>query len=64
MAYKSSRSKSVSPLHPGCNKTIYDSREKAEEMIRHLQESRYVRDLHAYHCPDCGLWHLSSKPRA
>jgi len=63
MAYKSSKSKSVSPLDPGCKKTIYNSREEAEDMIRHIQEIRVARALHAYQCSNCGLWHLSSKSK-
>ncbi|MEA3478256.1 MAG: phosphatidylinositol-specific phospholipase C/glycerophosphodiester phosphodiesterase family protein [Bacteroidota bacterium] len=63
MAYKSSKSKSVSPIDPGCKKTIYNSREEAEDMIRHIQENRVVRELHAYQCSTCGLWHLSSKSK-
>ena len=61
MPYKSSKFKSVSPLGPDCNKTIYNSREEAEEMIRFIQEEREVRDLRAYQCDNCGLWHLTSK---
>ena len=53
--------KSISPIVPACNKKIYDSREEAEEMIRHIQENRIVKALHAYQCTTCGLWHLTSK---
>jgi hypothetical protein len=31
-------------------------------MIRYIEENRYVRDLHAYRCDTCGLWHLTSRP--
>ena len=61
MAYKSSKSKTIRPITPGCNKTIYNSREEAEDMIRHIQENRVVRELHAYQCATCGLWHLTSR---
>lgn len=61
MAYRSSKYKYVKPIDPGCRKTIYQSREEAEEMIRHIRETRFVSALSAYECPDCGLWHLSSK---
>ena len=63
MAYKSSKFKSVSPLGPSCNKTIYNSRKEAEDMIRYIQEERIVKDLRAYQCADCGLWHLTSKSK-
>ena len=61
MAYKSSKHQVVDPIGPSCKKTMYDSREEAEDMIRHIRETRYVKDLHAYQCPACGMWHLSSK---
>jgi hypothetical protein len=61
MAYKSSKHKSVDPIHPACNKAIYDSREEAEDMIRYIAENRVVRELFAYQCSSCGMWHLTSK---
>jgi len=61
VAYKSSKSRSIDPIGPSCKKTIYNSREDAEDMIRHIQENRVVKELHAYHCQNCGMWHLSSK---
>jgi hypothetical protein len=61
MAYRSSKKQSVDPISPGCNKTIYNSREEAEEMIRHIMETRHVKDLGTYQCPVCGLWHLTSR---
>ena len=63
MACKSSKSKSVSTLDPGCKKTICNSREEAEDMILHIQETGIVRALHAYRCSSCGLWHLNSKSK-
>jgi len=63
MAYKPSNFKSVNPIAPACKKTIYNSHEDAEEMIRYIQENRNVRELHAYKCTTCGMWHLTSKPR-
>jgi len=61
MAYKSSKYKSVDPIGPACKKTMYHSKEEAEDAIRHIQEIRIVRELHAYQCSTCGMWHLSSK---
>ncbi len=63
MGYKRSNYKSVNPIVPSCGKTIYDSREEAEDMIRHIQENRVVKELFAYQCTTCGLWHLSSRSR-
>jgi len=63
VAYKSSNSKSVDPIGPSCKKTMYNSREEAEDMIRYIQENRVVKELHTYQCTSCGLWHLSSKSK-
>jgi hypothetical protein len=63
MAYKPSNFKSVDPIAPACKKSIYNSREDAEEMIRYILEIRNVRELHAYKCTTCGKWHLTSKSR-
>lgn len=63
VSYKSSYNKSVSPMGPGCRKAMYNSREEAEDMIRYIQETRFTKELHAYECPDCGMWHLSSKSK-
>ena len=61
MAYKSSNFKSVTPMGPSCKKAMYQSKEEAEDMIRYINENRVVRELRAYKCADCGLWHLTSK---
>ena len=50
MAYKASNFKSISPIAPACKKTIYNSREEAEDMIKYIQENRFVKELHAYKC--------------
>jgi hypothetical protein len=62
-SYKTSNSKSFDPITPSCNKTIYNSLEEARDMIRHIQETRTVRDLNAYQCNTCGLWHLTSRSK-
>ena len=61
MAYRFSKNRSVDPIVPSCKKKIYQTREEAEEMIRHIRETRCVKELHPYRCELCGLWHLSSK---
>jgi len=63
MAYKVSNYKSIDPITPGCKKTIYNSREEAEDMITYIQENRVVKELHCYQCTSCGMWHLSSKSK-
>ena len=63
MAYEPSNFKSIDPIGPACKKTMYNSREEAEDMIRYIQENRMVRELHAYQCTTCGMWHLTSKSR-
>lgn len=63
MAYNRNSRKSVNPIDPSCNKTIYNTREEAEDMIRYIQENRVVKELRAYQCNVCGLWHLSSKSK-
>ncbi|MFH0758436.1 MAG: hypothetical protein V2B15_14205 [Bacteroidota bacterium] len=63
MAHKALNFRSVNPISPACKKSIYNSREEAEDMIRYIQENRIVRELHAYQCPVCGLWHLTSKSK-
>jgi hypothetical protein len=60
MAYNSSKNRSVDPIGPACKKGMYSSQEEAEDMIQHIQETRYTRQLHAYQCNVCGMWHLSS----
>jgi len=62
MAYRSTKYRSLDPIGPPCKKKMYQSLEEAEEMIRHIRETRVVKELHAYRCETCGLWHLSSKP--
>lgn len=63
MAYNPSKFKSIDPIGPACTKTMYGSREEAEEMIRHIQENRMVRELQTYQCTTCGMWHLTSKSK-
>ena len=63
MAYKSSKTKAVDPIGPSCRKAVYNSREEALDMISYINENRIVKELHAYECPGCGMWHLSSKSK-
>lgn len=63
MHYKTSGKKSIPSVEPPCRKSIYNTREDAEDMIRHLAETRTGRAIHAYRCDVCGFWHLTkTKP--
>jgi len=63
VAYNSSNKKSYDPIVPSCKKAMYSSLEEAEDMIRYINETRVTRELHAYQCSTCGMWHLSSKSK-
>lgn len=60
MSYRSSKYKPVDSISSPCKKAMYQSREEAEDMIRYIQENRIVKELRAYHCEICGMWHLTS----
>ncbi|MGE5418678.1 MAG: hypothetical protein ACM3UT_00770 [Chloroflexota bacterium] len=51
----------IEPIQPPCKKTIFQSQEEANDMIRHINETRVTRNIRAYECPVCGYWHLTSK---
>jgi hypothetical protein len=63
VAYKPEKSGSVDPITPPCKKKIYNSLAEAQEMIRYIKENRVVRELNAYKCPICGMWHLTSQSK-
>lgn len=44
-----------------CNKASYETRAEAKCQIR--QGKMQSKPLWAYHCPDCGMWHLTSMSR-
>jgi hypothetical protein len=45
-----------------CGKVFYPTRERAMKVAgrRQHEDAGYLR---AYHCPECGGWHLTSKPK-
>jgi hypothetical protein len=61
MAYKSSNTKKINPIGLTCKKTMYNSPEEAQDMIKYIKESRRVKEISAYKCLQCGFWHLTSK---
>jgi hypothetical protein len=63
MRYKTTEKKSIQPFEPPCRKTIYQTREDAEDMIRHIAETRTGRKITAYRCEVCGFWHLTSRQK-
>lgn len=62
MGYKFSN-KDIHPIEPPCRKKIYDSHEEALDMIKHIKETRTVKEINAYQCTVCGFWHLTSRSR-
>jgi len=63
MGYKSSGRSRIEPLQPVCRKKAYNTEGEAEAMISHIRETRVTREIRAYKCSVCGLWHLTSKAR-
>jgi hypothetical protein len=55
------KAKSPEPINIPCKKAIYNSLADAEEMIKHITETRYTKTIKAYKCNICGFWHLTSK---
>lgn len=63
MRYKTVARKNVDPFGLPCKKAIYQTREDAEEMIRHIAETRTAREIRTYRCDVCGFWHLTSREK-
>jgi hypothetical protein len=63
MGYKVSITKKINPIEPICKKTMYNSIEEAQDMIRYIKENRGVQKIQAYQCTVCGFWHLTSKSK-
>jgi hypothetical protein len=61
MRYRSVNKKKVDEINPVCKKAIYHSKAEAEDMIRHITETRETREIKAYRCSVCGFWHLTSR---
>ncbi|MGD0583975.1 MAG: hypothetical protein ABR974_13640 [Bacteroidales bacterium] len=60
MSYKLTN-KNINPVNPPCRKTIYNSLEEAQDMIRYISENRGGKEIRAYKCTVCGFWHLTSR---
>jgi len=61
MGYKFPNIKKIDPIELPCKKTMYNSFEEAQDMIRYIKENRGGKEIHAYKCTTCGFWHLTSK---
>ncbi|HOW10437.1 MAG TPA: hypothetical protein PLX08_11620 [Bacteroidales bacterium] len=61
MVFRALKKTKIGSVEPPCKKTIYQSKEEAEDMIRYINETRVTRYLKAYKCNICGFWHLTSK---
>ncbi|NLJ44615.1 MAG: hypothetical protein GX431_13220 [Bacteroidales bacterium] len=61
MVFRALKKIRIGSVEPPCKKTIYHSKEEAEDMIRYINETRVTRDIKAYKCNICGFWHLTSK---
>jgi len=57
------KKKKIDPVSPPCKKTIYNSREEAQDIIDYILENRGGPELHSYKCTICGFWHLTSKTK-
>jgi len=42
------------------HKKPFETKTRAEERARFLSAKDPTVRMRAYHCPDCGLWHLTS----
>jgi hypothetical protein len=63
MGFRLSNKTKIHPIDPPCKKTIYNSLEDAQAMIKYIVENREVQEIHAYKCTICGFWHLTSKSK-
>jgi hypothetical protein len=63
MGYRRLKINKIDPIEPPCRKTIYNSFEEAQDMIRYIKEKRVVKEIHPYKCRICGFWHLTSNPQ-
>ncbi|HPT20637.1 MAG TPA: hypothetical protein PLR88_01715 [Bacteroidales bacterium] len=63
MVYKLTRLKRTNPIELPCKKTMYNSLEEAQDMIRYINETRVSKEIHAYKCTNCGFWHLTHKSK-
>jgi hypothetical protein len=59
MKYRLSKIEKIVPLEPRCKKTVYESKDAAQEAIAYVMSGKRVR-LETYQCSICGFWHLTS----
>ena len=60
MKYRNSRL-SPAPMQSSCRKAAYQTKEDADDMIRYIKETRVTKEIRAYRCDICGMWHLTSR---
>jgi hypothetical protein len=63
MAYKHSNIKKINPIELPCKKTMYNTAEEANDMVKFIEETREGQKIHVYKCTVCGFWHLTSKSK-
>jgi hypothetical protein len=63
MAYKITNKKKIDSVDTPCKKTIYNSKEEAQDIIDYILENRGGPELYPYKCTICGFWHLTSKTK-
>lgn len=61
MKYRPSKGERTNPIEPLCRKEAYFTLEDAQDMIRHINETRVTKNIRAYRCDVCGFWHLTSR---
>ena len=62
MKEKPSRIRKVYPIESPCKKTLYNSLIDAKESIAYLEENKFVKNLSAYKCSECGITDWANKP--
>jgi hypothetical protein len=53
--------KNIPSLQLPCKKTVFHTKEDANEMIKDITLHRITKSIKPYKCPVCGFWHLTSK---
>jgi hypothetical protein len=62
MKYKLPKTGNIAPLETRCKKTVYESKDAAQDAIAYVMSGSRVK-LETYQCTICGFWHLTSKKK-